>query len=202
MPGVGPGYGHEVVRTGVGWSVAATAAERAEPRPGDQVVDSPTVVMDRAFSVPVAPDLVWPWLMQLGKRRAGWYLPRGVERFLPAGRRAVRHLDDRWQDLRVGSVIPDYGGRDETFTVLDVDAPRHLVYGSQRGRTHLTWSITLRPIPATAGTRILMRLRLAPVTHVWLARTAGEAVDVLTIAGLRRGLLERLGTPDTPETAR
>jgi len=31
--------------------------------------------MDRGFTVDTAPEAVWPWLVQLGKRRAGWYLP-------------------------------------------------------------------------------------------------------------------------------
>ena len=31
--------------------------------------------MDRAFEVSAPPDVVWPWLVQLGKARAGWYLP-------------------------------------------------------------------------------------------------------------------------------
>ena len=70
-------------------SVRATATERAEPRPGDMIVAAPDVVMDRGFTVPGPPEAVWPWLEQLGKRRAGWYLPRRVERFLPRARRAV-----------------------------------------------------------------------------------------------------------------
>jgi hypothetical protein len=35
-------------------------------------------------------------------------------------------------------------------------------------------------------------LRLAPVRRPWLAHTAGEALDVLTIAGMAAGLRERL----------
>jgi hypothetical protein len=49
-------------------------------------------------------------------------------------------------------VIPDYGGRHETFTVAEIDPPRTLVYLSRRGRTMVSWSITLHPEPlAPAG---------------------------------------------------
>jgi hypothetical protein len=41
-------------------------------------------------------------------------------------------------------------------------------------------------------TRVLLRLRLAPVRRVWLARTAGELIDLLTVAGLADGLRERM----------
>jgi hypothetical protein len=58
-------------------------------------------------------------------------------------------------------VIPDYGGRDETFTVVTIDPPIALVYRSRRGRTDVTWSILLRP--DGEQTRVLLRLRLGPV---------------------------------------
>lgn len=50
--------------------------------------------MDRAFTLRVAPEAVWPWLVQLGKNRAGWYLPRTVERLVPPSRRG--HTDVTW----------------------------------------------------------------------------------------------------------
>jgi len=149
------------------------------------------IVMDRAFTVDGAPELVWPWLLQLGKRRAGWYLPRRVERFLPGSRRATRSLDPAWLDLRVGDVIPDYGGRDETFEVAEIDPPAALVYRSRRNATEVTWSITLAPAGG-GGTRVHLRLRMAPVRHKRIARTAGELLDLLTVAGMATGLRERL----------
>jgi len=106
-------------------SVAAGEAERRAARPGDDIVARPDVVMDRAFTVAAAPAAVWPWLVQLGKKRAGWYLPASAERFLP---------------------------------------------------------------PA----------RLGPVRRRWLAETAGEFIDALTITGMAAGLKERLAAGRTP----
>ena len=176
--------------------VSATPAERGEARAGDELISPADVVMDRAFTVPGSAEEVWPWIVQLGKWRAGWYFVRRIERFLPASRRASRIIDPRWQSLAAGSVVPDYGGRHETFTVAEIDSPHTLVYRSRRRAMLLSWSITLRPVdPAgggTAQTRVLLRLRLGPVKRLWLARTAGELVDVLTVAGMAAGLRERL----------
>lgn len=171
-------------------AVAATAAERLEPRPGDELVSPADVVMDRGFTVAGRPESVWPWIVQLGKARAGWYLPRRVERFLPRSHRATRTIDRRWQHLGPGEVVPDYGGRRETFTVAEIDPPATLVYRSRRGRTDVSWSIVLRP--DGERTRVLLRLRLGPVRRVWLAATAGELLDLLTVAGMAAGLAERL----------
>jgi uncharacterized protein YndB with AHSA1/START domain len=171
--------------------VAATGPERAAPRAGDGLVAPADVVMDRAFDVAAPPETVWPYLVQLGKGRAGWYLPGRIERLLPARRRALRRIDARWQGLAVGDVIPDYGGRHETFTVAEIEPTHHLVYRSRRGHTEVSWSITLEPRDA-GSTRVFLRLRLAPVRHRRLAETAGELIDVLTVAGLAAGLRERL----------
>ena len=178
-------------------SVAATPAERRAVRAGDNIIARPDVVMDRAFTVAAGPAAVWPWIIQLGKKRAGWYLPGVVERFLPRKGRAVRDIQPAFQQLQAGDVIPDYGGPNATFEVATVKPPSALVYRSVRGRISLTWSLTLVPLPAPgpmAGghTRVHLRLRMGPVRRKWLAGTAGELVDFLTIAGMAAGLKERL----------
>jgi hypothetical protein len=87
-------------------SVTPTAAEVEASRPGDHLVPDADVVMDRAFTLPAPADAVWPWVVQLGKQRAGWYLTRRAERAVPASRRAARRIDPRWQGLTVGDVVP------------------------------------------------------------------------------------------------
>ena len=173
--------------------VAPTAAEGLAAMPGDDLLQRPDAVMDRAFTVNAPPDVVWPWLVQLGKERAGWYLPKPVERAIPRSRRAIRHVDPRWQGMAPGDVIPDYGGSSATFTVHEMVRGSILVFTSRRGRTNISWSIRLRPVGADA-TRVQLRLRLGPIRHRWLVDTVGELFDLLTIAGLAAGLQERVGS--------
>jgi hypothetical protein len=177
--------------------VSATPRERAASRPGDELVAAADVIMDRGFTVPAAPAATWPWLVQLGKGRAGWYLPRSAERALPRARHALRRIDPAWQGLQVGDVIPDYGGASATFEVAILDAPATLVYTSRRGRTNVSWAIMLTPLVGPQperrpGTRVHFRLRLGPVRHRRLAETAGGLVDLATIALMAAGLRERL----------
>ncbi|MCW2847359.1 MAG: hypothetical protein JWR90_1333 [Marmoricola sp.] len=177
-------------------SVAATMAERLAVRAGDDLVPTADVVMDTGFDLAGAPDVVWPWIVQLGKQRAGWYLPRGVERFVPRSRRAARVVLPQWQGLAVGDVIPDYGGAEATFDVVEVNPARHLVYRSTRRHTEVSWAITLTPTEVATetatGTRVHLRLRLGPVRRVRLAENLGGLFDALTIAGMAAGLEERL----------
>ena len=169
----------------------ATDAERHASLPGDELVRA-DVVMDRGFDLPAPPDEVWPWLVQLGKRRAGWYLPTAVERLLPRSRRALRHVEPRWLAHEVGDVIPDWGGADATFTLAVIEPPRTLLYRSRRGSTDLTWCLHLTPVGDDVS-RVHLRLRLGPVRHRRLASTAGGLVDAVTTIGLAAGLRERVG---------
>lgn len=167
--------------------------------PGDGLVPAADVVMDRGFALPARPDAVWPWIVQLGKERSGWYLPRWAEALIPVRRRALRSIDPALQELRAGDVIADWGGPGATFEIVTVDPPRALVYRSQRGALALSWAIVLRPVPGGAspaagetGTRVHLRLRLAGVKRRWLVERAGGLFDLLTTAGLAAGLRERL----------
>jgi hypothetical protein len=168
--------------------------ERAADLPGDKLVPNADVVMDRGFTLRATPREVWPWFVQLGKKRAGWYLPRAVERLVPPRRRALRRIEPGLQSLAIGDVIPDWGGSAATFEVAALVQPSTIVYRSRRGRTNVSWAIVLSP-GADGTTRVHLRLRLSPVRRRRLAEVAGGFVDWLTIAGLAAGLRERVRGP-------
>lgn len=158
--------------------------------PGDELLPHPDAVMDRGFTVSGTPEQVWPWIVQLGKGRAGWYLPRRIERLLPRDNRAIRVVDPQWQNLGPGDIVADYG-RNETLEVVSIEASHTLVYTSQRRRMTLTWVIVLSPA-STDTTRVHLRLRLGPIRRKRLVATVGELFDWLTIAAMAAGLSERL----------
>lgn len=170
--------------------VGPTPAEQAGRRSGDDLIPAANVVLDRAFFLPADVTTVFPWLAQLGKGRAGWYLPTALERLLPPRRRALRRIDPRWSTIAVGDVVPDYGP-DGSFTVAALDPPGAVVFTARRGRLALSWSLTLTAAGPHA-TRVHLRLRLGPVRHTQLARGLGGAFDLLTIAAMAAGLRERL----------
>jgi hypothetical protein len=159
--------------------------------PGDHLVQVPDVVMDRGFTLDAPPQRVWPWFVQLGRRRAGWYMPGWMEAVIPPGKRALRHVDPGLQELEVGDVIPDWGGRDASFEIVVHDPPHALVHRSRRGRVLISWAITLTGEPRDR-TRVQLRFRVGGVRHRRLVRYGGDVLDVLTVALLAAGLRERV----------
>lgn len=168
---------------------------------GDELLPDAQLVMDRDLTLGAPPADVWPWLEQLGKDRAGWYLPRSVERLVPPARRASRSVDERWQ-LQVGDRIPDWGPGDPTFELVGRVEPHHLVYWSERQRRprrggqrpplRLTWALVLSPVDG-ARTHLHLRLRADLGRKPGpLVRYGGGAMDLATVWLMGRGLDERL----------
>jgi uncharacterized protein YndB with AHSA1/START domain len=169
-------------------------AADARPLPGDDVVPDASMVYDRARTIAAPPEEVWPWLVQLGKRRAGWYLPARAERLIPSGRRATWRLHTRWRGLKVGDRIPDYGGRDEELEVVRLDPPHALVYRSERRGATFSWALVLEPDGA-GRTVVRLRFRGRLKSTGWRRRVivaVGELFDWLTSELMLRGLAERV----------
>ncbi len=166
--------------------------------PGDDVVPDANMTSEHEATFAAAPETVWPWLVQLGKGRGGWYLPSALERrVVPRARRATRAIDPRWQGLAVGDDVPDYGGRDETLTVVAIDPPRALVYRSERKGTVFSWALVLEPA-GDGRTRLRHRFRARLKSGGWRRRAiaiGGGAFDRATIALMVAGLRERAEAP-------
>jgi hypothetical protein len=55
-----------------------------------------------AVTIDAPPDRVWPWLVQLGGDRGGWY---SWDRLDNAGRPSARTIHPEWQVLEIGDAV-------------------------------------------------------------------------------------------------
>jgi hypothetical protein len=132
---VGGGVARRVsVRTGV------SDEEAFGSLPGDEFIAHPMVEWTRGVTVRTSPERVWPWLVQMGYERGGWYTPELVDLFANRwvfGQRrqfpaSASRLLPEYQHVAVGDLIcdgPDYAS---FFRVLRVDLQHALVYRSIR----------------------------------------------------------------------
>lgn len=121
-------------RTGV------SNAEAFGSLPGDDVIPHPMVEWTRGVTVRAEPEQVWPWLVQMGYGRAGWYTPTWVDRIVeptvfqqhsPSPRSADRLLPE-YQSLAVGDVLADGPEFRAFWRVLAIDPHRAIVYRTIR----------------------------------------------------------------------
>src|SRR6476646_5195066 len=77
----------------------ATDDEVARAMPGDEVVLQPTFNATRALTIQARPEEIWPWLVQIGITRAGWYSYDWVDNL---GRPSAERILPDLQRLAVG----------------------------------------------------------------------------------------------------
>lgn len=154
-------------RLGSTWG--ATRAERAGPMPGDEIVEQPFGSTTHAVTIAAKPEQVWPWIVQMGYHRAGWYTPVWVDHWIwhidnPSADRIVPEL----QRLRVGDIVPDGEPGTAFYVVRSLRPARSLVLHStshlpsslkDRMWVSWTWSYLLQPVGDPPCTRLLLRAR-------------------------------------------
>ena len=157
--------------------------------PGDGIVSKPRFLITHGITIDALPEDVWPWLVQMGWHRGGWYTARWVDKMLfPANRASVTHVIDLYQDLHVGDFIPD--GAPETecgFVVEELEAPRVLVLHStshlplewrRTGKASIDWTWVFSVVPIDSGDRTRFIFRWRAATKPWWLTASSWAVIV------------------------
>ncbi|MDR0366500.1 MAG: hypothetical protein LBH68_06720 [Bifidobacteriaceae bacterium] len=138
----------------------ATPAERDEPLPGDHHIPKPKLLATRAITIAAPPEEVWPWLVQLGMGRGGWYALDGLlNRLGSVGMASATGVMDNLQGLKVGDDVALWDAM--TFGVTELKKNEVLVLYGDENRMPLqpwlkSWSFVLRPLPG-GSTRLIVR---------------------------------------------
>lgn len=89
--------------------------ERTKMLPGDELVPEPTGGETRGITIDAPPAAVWPWLVQMGYGRAGWY---SWDQLDQRGRSADAVVPE-WGAIAVGDILPTHPGGGFEVAVLE-----------------------------------------------------------------------------------
>jgi hypothetical protein len=131
----------------------ATREEISRPMPGDEVCRRPQLNATRAITIAARPEEVWPWLVQWGWNRAGFYSYDLLDNL---GRRSAGEILPQFQRLAVGDWVPMSGKTTPytAFRVTRLEANKLMLWEKGGG----TWLWLLEP--ADPGhTRLITRMR-------------------------------------------
>lgn len=115
----------------------ATEQEVSGPYPGAECVPGGERALTMAVTIDAPPQDVWPWLVQLGGDRAGWYTWDLLDN---AGVPSSREVRPEWQDRAVGDRLQmrvPGGAMIDAYRVAILEPPRFLgLYGLTDLRGH------------------------------------------------------------------
>jgi hypothetical protein len=105
-------------------NLGATCEERRRALPGDDVVPDATAASTMATTIDAQPSAVWPWLVQMGCDRAGFY---SWDRLDNGGRPSADEVHREWQTLEVGDRVASTPSGKMWFEVAELVPERALV---------------------------------------------------------------------------
>jgi len=133
----------------------ATSEEVLADMPGDERFPAAQFRATRAITVAAPPELVWPWLVQVGCGRAGWYSHDLLDNL---GHPSATTIEPAWQDLQVGQWVPMSPKPPSTertaFRVDSFEVAHWLLWT----KPDSTWSWRLTPT-GQGRTRLVNRIR-------------------------------------------
>jgi hypothetical protein len=150
----------------------ASGEERRRRLPGDELVPHPRRAFTHAITIDALPEAVWPWIVQMGSGRAGWY---AYDRIDNGGAPSARRIVPELQHVAVGDVMPALPGAKDAFIVSEVVPERALVLvvplgpaaagsaaerGSSASVPRVNWAFVLEPLDL-GRTRLITRNRIS-----------------------------------------
>jgi hypothetical protein len=172
----------------------ASPREIAEALPGDELLPRAQYRSTRAITIDAPPEEVWPWLVQVGCRRAGFYSNDLLDNL---GHPSARSIVPELQGLEIGQWVPmspSSTPSDVTaFKVYSFEANRWLLWS----KPDSTWAWRLTPT-ADGGTRLVTRIHAArdwkhPLMAI-LSVVLMEFGDFAMLRRMLRGIKERAET--------
>jgi hypothetical protein len=112
----------------------STEAERQMVLPGDELRTAGSGYHTQAVTINAPPEVIWPWLVQVGQDRAGFYSYTWLENLMGVDIHNTDEIRPEWQQLAVGDLAwrmmpADYlggVGKDSARKVLLIE-PRHVL---------------------------------------------------------------------------
>ena len=163
----------------------ASDDERRRLLPGDELVAHPKWTITHAITINTPPEAVWPWVIQSGSGRAGWYAYDHIDN---AGAPSARRIVPELQHVEVGDVMPALLGFRDAFIVSEVIPERALVLvvplqsaaeasaaaSDLSGPVpRLSWALVLEPLDG-GRVRLISRGR---ISKDWLAPQGAGSVS-------------------------
>lgn len=167
----------------------ATEDEVKRPLPGDDFIPEPKIAATHAVTIAAPAAQVWPWLVQIGRGRGGFYSYTWIENLMGLDIHNEDRIVPAYQELKVGDVIPfDAGGFGVPVAILEPE--RALVLHGDTRTAAVGEAPIVRPGEYLAVSWGFFLEALDPQTTRLIERFRADYSPTLQNSAFYRGLLE------------
>ena len=132
----------------------ATNAEVKRSMPGDEIVSQPSFNATRAVTIHAPAQNIYPWIVQMGVSRAGWYSYDLLDNL---GKQSAESILPEHQDLQAGDLIPISPDGKHGMWVKYLRKNKWVLWWDKKGDTSWVWEIH----PEGEGSaRLITRIRV------------------------------------------
>ncbi len=170
----------------------ATAEEGARAMPGDPLVLSPSFCATRGITIEGRPKDIWPWLVQMGYNRAGFYGYDLIENVgSKTGIHSLESIAPALEDPKAGDVLPISAMASLVFDSIQRD--KYLIWRTAAAPPDGSFTWALYPVDGN-HTRLVSRIRLR---YHWTDRRLlldlfTEFADHVAVSKILMGIKDRV----------
>jgi len=160
----------------------ATDAELKRSMPGDEIVDKPSFNATRAVTIHAPSQNIYPWIVQMGVGRAGWYSYDLLDNL---GRRSAETILPEHQSIQAGDLIPISPNGQQGMWVRSFRKNKWMLWWDKKGDS--TWVWEIHPAGEN-GFRLITRLR---VKYRWFSSAIlfNLLIEFFDILMMRKSML-------------
>lgn len=128
--------------------------ELKQSLPGDDIVHSPSFSATRAVTINARSQDIYPWIVQMGIKRAGWYSYDSLDNL---GKKSAIEILDEYQSIQIGDLIPMSPDGKHGVWVKDFVHDHWMLWWDKKGNTSWVWMINSK---GKDSCRLISRVRI------------------------------------------
>lgn len=130
----------------------ATKKEVSSLYPGDTIVQTAHFNAVRGITIDAPPSKVWPWILQIGSGRAGWYSIDWIDN---GGVKSTDKIIPEFQEIAKGQFIPFTPDQKHGMWVKDFEENRYILWVDKENKATWLWYLDDKG----KQTRLITKLR-------------------------------------------
>lgn len=149
--------------------------EGSRELPGDTLISEPVMNVTRAITIEATPAEIWPWLLQIGQDRGGFYSYDWLENLFKLDIHTLDEIRPELQGLQVNDFVPFAAQEGMGMMVAELEPERALVLFAPDPRyaealqqqadepefeMEASWAFVLEPLNERQ-TRLIVRFRVS-----------------------------------------